>query len=149
MEPPISQEQYQILAARRVARDGMLWQTPTLSVTGQAFLFSIALGSDTGAEARMIAALLAFVVSLASIQLMAKQRYFEVRNSKLLRLYEDLNAHNRVVALHGRIEDAAAPWYLATSSYRLWLAMLAIFGGAAITVFVGVLFSPEWLARVR
>ncbi len=36
--------QYQLLANMRINQDTMVWQTPILSLTGQAFLFVIAFG---------------------------------------------------------------------------------------------------------
>jgi hypothetical protein len=138
----IADEQYDVVASRRVATDGMLWQTPVLSLTAQAFLFTIALGPGSSAGARIIAATLALVASLASIQLMAKHRFHEERDSGLLREYED--AKPGFQAIHGPPANAKRAWYL-FSSYRLWLVMLAVFAIAAVVVIVGVLASWNWL----
>lgn len=79
----ISDTQYQMLAARRQAYDGMLWQTPLISLTGQAFIFTVALGpGDT--SSREIASVLAFVMSFASAHLLSKHRRFEIFYTKLL-----------------------------------------------------------------
>ena len=143
---PISHEQYDVLASRRLATDGMLWQTPVLSLTAQAFLFTIALGPGSTAGARVIAACLALVASLASIQLMAKHRYHEVKDSAVLREYEDAKESNGFQAIHGRpSEDPNAAWYHRISSYHLWLGMLAVFAGAAVVVIIGVVASWNWL----
>lgn len=140
----IADEQYDVVASRRVATDGMLWQTPVLSLTAQAFLFTIALGPDSSAGARIIAAILALSASLASLQLMAKHRFHEERDSGLLRDYEDEKAGFHPI--HGRsANDPQAAWYLKISSYRLWLVMLAVFAIAAVVVIVGVLASWNWL----
>jgi hypothetical protein len=38
----VSDLQYELIAARRSHYDYLLWQTPVISLTGQAFLFQIA-----------------------------------------------------------------------------------------------------------
>lgn len=141
----ISNEQYNVLAARRVATNGLLWQTPVLSLTAQAFLFIIALGSGTVVGARLIAACLALVISLASMQLMAKNRYFEKRDSQMLQDYEDAKKNKGFQSIHARPDYRKAAWYLKASSYRLWLFMLAAFGTAAVVVIVGLLVPCEWI----
>jgi hypothetical protein len=54
----------------------MLWQTLVISLTAQAFLFTIALG-NVDHLGRFIASLLTVIAALASAQLFAKHRYFE------------------------------------------------------------------------
>ena len=141
----ISDEQYNVLAARRVATNSILWQTPVLSLTAQAFLFTIALGPGTVVGARFIAAFLALVASLASMQLMAKHRYFEKRDSKMLQEYEDEKTNEGFQSIHARPDYDNAAWYLKASSYRVWIFMLAVFGTAAFVVIVGLLASCEWI----
>ena len=138
----ISDKQYDVLAARRVAKDSLLWQTPALSLTAQAFLFTIALGQGTTVGARLIAAILALVASLASIQLMAKSRYFEEGDSKMLEEYERAMGFQTI---HARPDYSKKAWYVKRSSYRLWIFMLAIFGAAAVVVIVGLAASCAWI----
>lgn len=38
---------YQVVTGRRQAIDTMMWQVPSLSLTAQAFLLTISLGSDS------------------------------------------------------------------------------------------------------
>jgi hypothetical protein len=45
---------YAAVAGRRTAFDNMLWQVPIMAFTAQAFLFTIALGSDSSRGARVI-----------------------------------------------------------------------------------------------
>jgi hypothetical protein len=140
----IADEQYDVVASRRVATDGLLWQTPVLSLTAQAFLFAIALGPGSSLGARLVAAILAFVASIGSIQLMAKHRFHEVRDAELLEEYEKLRTGFQVI--HGTAaENPGAAWYLKISSYRLWLCMLGVFALAAAVVFAGVLRGWHWL----
>jgi len=141
----IANEQYNIVAARRVATNGLLWQSPALSLTAQAFLFTIALDSGTVVGARLIAAFLALVASLVSMQLMAKNRYFEVRDSKILEDYEKAKQEDSFQIIHGRPDYSKADCYQKCKSYHLWLLMLAAFGIAAFVVIVGLLASHEWI----
>ena len=60
---------YQVVAARRQNFDSLLWQVPALSLTAQAFLLVIALGSGSGHLARIAAGLLSAVTALMSVQL--------------------------------------------------------------------------------
>lgn len=139
----IAQDQYDALVARRAALDGMMWQTPALSLTAQAFLFTISLGSGIAPGARLMSAFLALAAALASIQLMAKHRYHEVRDSRLLEEFERDSGNNYVV-IHGRPSDTDKEWYH-FSSYNVWIAMLAVFALAAVAVIAGVIFSLEWI----
>ena len=118
--------QYQVLAARRQSYDNMLWQTPVISLTAQAFLFTIALG--TGAKvSRLIAGCLALIAALASSQLLAKHRYFEIYYSRLL---EDVESARAEQPAHGR--PPAAQGLVGWSSYHVWQAVFWVFAIAAV-----------------
>ena len=52
---------HQTLASRRASYDTMMWQAPMLSLTAQAFLFTIALGPGSSRVARVLASLLSFI----------------------------------------------------------------------------------------
>jgi hypothetical protein len=80
--------QYEVVAARRVAYDQLVWQTPVLSLTAQAFLYQIAYGNEVACTGRLVAAFLICFVSLASIRLMVKHRAMEVQASKMLEEFE-------------------------------------------------------------
>ena len=54
----LDRETYAIVAARRTQFDQLVWQVPVLSLTAQAFLFSIALSADASRTARVIASVL-------------------------------------------------------------------------------------------
>ncbi len=43
---PKGLEQYSIVASRRPPGDSLLWQVPTMALTGEAFLFTISLGGS-------------------------------------------------------------------------------------------------------
>jgi hypothetical protein len=67
---------YEALTARVGDRDALLWQSPALGMTAQAFLLVIALGHDSSPAARCLAALLGIVVTFMSVQLMLKHRMY-------------------------------------------------------------------------
>jgi len=78
-------EQYPIVVGRRQSYDQLLWQTPVLSLTAQAFLLTIALGPDSSCNARLMSSSLSLLTALASIMLMIKHRYYEVIASNMLK----------------------------------------------------------------
>lgn len=67
---------YEALTARVGHRDALLWQSPSLAMTAEAFLMTIALAHDSSAFARVVAAFLGLSVSFLSIQLMVKHRLY-------------------------------------------------------------------------
>lgn len=143
---PIDRQQYDPLASRRTAIDRMLWRTPALSLTAQSFLFSVALGSEIAPAARVGAALLALVASLASMQLMSKHRYHELQDSKLLREFEDAEGF---VPIHGPRFWENRQIYQEFSSYKVWQSLLAVFSFAAITIALAATFAPEMLSSTK
>ena len=104
--------QYQVVAARRQNYDNLLWQTPVISLTGQAFLFTIALGSGSKLS-RIIASLLALIAALASSQPLARHRHFEVYYSKLLESVELEISSRRCMSDHLRSEERPV-------GHRMW-----------------------------
>lgn len=86
--PEISRDAYAVVAARRTQFDQLVWQVPVLSLTAQAFLFSIALASDTSRLARIIASVLSLLMNVLSLHLMARHRQVEVADSHWLEAYE-------------------------------------------------------------
>ncbi len=79
---------YTALAARRTAFDTLMWQIPTIGLTAQAFLLTIALGAGSSRWARMVAGSLALVTALVAIQTMAKHRVNERTDSLILERVE-------------------------------------------------------------
>jgi hypothetical protein len=141
----IDKEQYAILSSRRQVYDTLMWQTPVLSLTAQAFLFTIALGSGICQIARIISALLAFLAAFASIQLMMKHRYHEFRDSKSL---EDYERAQNYVPIHGpspkcENKNDVVNFLTNCRSYRVWLGTLGLFGIVAIAIMVIAIFAPR------
>jgi hypothetical protein len=158
---------YEALVQRSLARDTMMWQAPVLSLTAQAFLFTIALGAGTSPAARYLAAILAIVVSGMSIQLMCKHRYYRNLDDLLRRKLEeneelkwaiDVLPHARREELQGAAERLGgnplarrglAGWearLIAISSSTVWLIGLALFGAAAVAVVFLTAISPTTLS---
>jgi hypothetical protein len=81
----ISREAYAAVAARRTQFDQLVWQVPVLSLTAQAFLFSIALSPDGTRTARIIASLLSLVMTFLSLHLMVKHRQGRARRQSMAR----------------------------------------------------------------
>jgi hypothetical protein len=119
---------YQVVAARRDSYEAVLWQVPALSLTAQAFLLTIALGGGPSPSARRLASLLSLISALASIQLLAKHRYFEEVDSKLCEKLEgdlDLKAICGYLP-HAPTKDRRQPsdpklsGWTAYSSFKIW-----------------------------
>lgn len=113
-----------------------------MSLTAQAFLFTIALGSDTAPFARIISALLAGCAALASVQLMVKHRRNEVEDSKLLEAFE---RDSGMTEIHAAKSYSGEPWYVRMSSYKIWLSLLWLFVAAAVVVLITALVKPGLL----
>jgi len=131
---------YQVVANRRLQYDNLVWQTPVLSLTAQAFLFSVSLGSGTRASARVIAASLSIVVWLMSIQVMAKHRLNEFTDGDWL---EDYERERWGESLHGKsfVRRRRFTWYSWMSSYVVWIAGLSLFGVAALVTLGFVIWT--------
>ena len=97
-ESPGEIQQYAIVASRRQQWDTLLWQMPTMVLTGEAFLFTISLGAQTSQTGRIVAAMLSLLVALASLHSLASHRLSELADSAWLHEYE--RAHG-VRELHG------------------------------------------------
>ena len=143
---PIGDEQYSLVEAHRQCQDTLLWQTPVVSFTAQAFLLTIALGPDTGLMPRIVSALLATVAAFASVQLIAKHRYLEVLDSALLAEYERLPGEKRFAPIHslGFARQRMRPsWLASISSYQLWVVLLSVSGLVALGVAVCAIAVPS------
>lgn len=80
---------WETLSNRRMNYDSMLWQTPTLGMTAQAFLLTLSLAGDTSSLGRVTAASLSAAISLMVMQLMVKHRRHEMLDARQLKRLED------------------------------------------------------------
>jgi hypothetical protein len=144
---------YQALTARRLQWDALLWQVPVLSLTAQAFLFTVALSGGNSRTARGIASALGVIAAVMSLQLMISDRRSEITDAHWIR---DLEAHlfGEEKVVHGGVykerrdrTDASLhfPWqpFLAVKSSDLWIWGLTLFGLAALATFVLNLIRPS------
>ena len=148
--------QYQLVAARRNATNALLWQSPVLSLTAQAFLFTIALNTGLAAASRTVAAGLAFFVALASIQLLLKHRALENADARWLedfearqhwRGLERVSRKLKPAELHSPSKrwPASMPWVSAFLSHlkswsavNIWTVVLLLFVAAALYALINV-----------
>lgn len=139
---------YQVLSSRRLGYDSLMWQTPVLGLTAQAFLFNVALGPNSSRFARVIASVLALVTSLISIQLMVKHHHFENADSKFL---QDIERKLHLPQYHGKPEDRQSAhgkelrWFVRVRAHTVWIGGLALFGIAALVILYATVYRPEWL----
>jgi hypothetical protein len=126
----MNEEQYKLVCARRNSFNQLIWQVPTLATAVQAFLLAAAFNPLLPPTTSLILSIFSLVVGLASIQLMAKHRHFEVTDSHLLSQFEKKNADRGFVVLHGAAEDleeVRMSWFVRFSSFRIWTFVLSGF----------------------
>jgi hypothetical protein len=113
---------YEMLTARFLAHDEMLWQTPALALTAEAFLMTIALSPDVIDLAAAIAAFLGVILMLMSMHLLGRHRFLElIEKSKLIELEEKLGIEP--LSTHSWAWNYAAPpklgWAYGRECYAL------------------------------
>jgi hypothetical protein len=113
----------------------LLWQVPALSLTAQAFLFTIALAKDADPGARAVTGMLSVVTSLMSIYLMVSHRIRAERQGRVaMDLALQLGAQRGPEKHH---RGAVGVWAAVNKgSFAFWIFGLGLFGmvglGAAI-----------------
>src|SRR5689334_1080049 len=153
---------YQVVAARRLQFDNLVWQVPALSLTAQAFLFTIAIGGTTSRPARIIASLLAIVITVLCTTLMARHRQSEIHDANWLAAFEadewktapaagDLDFRVHGLAFRekrgkgsvdgGWTESIVRP----LPGYKTWIAGLLVFGAAALVTLAVSICCPDVL----
>jgi hypothetical protein len=136
-----------MVAVRRNQQDAMLWQTPALALTAQAFLLTIALGGNgISVFARALAAGLGLVVAVISMQLMAKHRYLrELDNAWLTVMEQEIGL--RPVAAGGMDAGVGPQRSLARRirSYVVWEAGLALFALTNVAILLITIVRPSLL----
>jgi hypothetical protein len=161
---------YQVLAARRIQYDTLMWQAPALALTAQAFLLLVALYSTTSVAGRLIASVLSVAITVVSLQLLEKHRYHELLDSQLLeRLEKELGVpawHSRpserlglltsVDPLTDKLLPKAYPsdpqippartFFAHFPSNQVWELGISLFGIASVIIIVVVVACPALLA---
>lgn len=134
------------MAARRLQWDSLVWQVPLLSLTAQAFLFTIALSGDSRQTARIIACLLSLLVSFLCITLMARQRQAELADAEWLKDFEEQHWPDEI-PVHGLtfqrqrrdlIREKGRPerWIRPIRGYRTWIIGQLAVATCALAVLV-------------
>jgi hypothetical protein len=144
---------YEAVAQRRLGQDTMVWETPALCLTAEAFLFTIALSGGNSQAARLMAAILALTVSLLAIQLMAKHRHLSTVDALLLEKLEEGEELTEAigVAPHTKQDQLAGVvgvtphWSIVLSSFRIWICGMVLFGAASIAVIAITATDPGLL----
>lgn len=132
---------YETLQAQCISHNAMMWQTPVLAMTAQAFLMTTMLGPGATQVARVTAALLSLLVSMLSFQLMVKHSAMQKRDTLML---EAIERRRGMIRVHVRAEF---PGWLASRESRIWwLRGLAAFGVTSLAVAIATLVSPSWFA---
>ncbi|WP_433602812.1 hypothetical protein ACQPXH_14205 [Nocardia sp. CA-135953] len=143
---------YRTVADRRLQYENLLWQVPALSLTAQAFLFSISMGADNDSIARIASSLLALIVSFISIMLMASHRLAERKDALWLERFEDQEigagtwgSHGPVFETQHRNVGLDVSWLdkliPMRQMFTVWVVGLACFGVAAIFMIIRTLIG--------
>ncbi|MBL0886208.1 hypothetical protein [Myceligenerans indicum] len=159
-QPAIDPEErrliYATVAARRLQWDSLVWQVPVLSLTAQAFLYTIALGPESSSAARITSAVISIVITALSVTLMARHRQGEITDAQWLAEYE--TSLPKVYRQHGRpwqerrdqeqpdrgvFRLLVLPW----PAFRTWVVGLGIFGLISCLVIVAAIVRPELFIR--
>jgi hypothetical protein len=154
-QPSIPSEMYLAIAARRTQFDNLLWQVPILSLTAQAFLFTVALGADTSKAARIIAACLSLITTLLTLQLFTRHRQSEITDAHWLERYETEKLG--VQPMHGIAWQRARNGTLPAAGFfsplarlggfRTWSVGLSLFGLASLAILVLAIGWPSVLHK--
>ena len=80
---------YEMLTARFLAHDELLWQTPVLALTAQSFLMSISLSHEVADLAAATAAALGAILILMSMHLLGRHRFLELIEKHKLKQLEE------------------------------------------------------------
>ena len=161
--------QYDAANNRRAANFGFFWQSVSLSLAAQAFLFVVSLDPSTRTAGRFIASGISVIVSFAALSLMAtQQRFQKIEASWLdyieeklidgckdaephpLRMNHDAKVRERLRELRERTGQTASwwdrAWRLCGDATRWWRGLLCAFLAADVTIMVLTGFFPGVLS---
>lgn len=150
---------YEMLMQREMEQDAMLWETPTLALTAQAFLLTIALNNESAPAAVYVSAGLGVLVAFLSMQLMAKHRFLsEMDRAEMHRLEEALGIPHMsrrnyffqdgkyvippTLQIRSRMAPKKQGLLERASSYKVWIRGLALFAAVNLAILATELFWP-------
>lgn len=138
----------QFLLARGELDDSTLWQGPGLALAAQAFLLSIALGTDEPRFARVVTSLLALIATGAAAYLIQRKRFQgRIATSELNEIVRDLYHQQDLLDLGNRADRAglSVPRWLRFETTTVWFLALVAFGVADAAIAVLAIFGCPWL----
>jgi hypothetical protein len=138
----------QFLLARGELDDSTLWQGPGLALAAQAFLISIALGTNEPRFARVVASLLALVATGAAAYLILRKRLQgHIATSELNEIVRDLYHQHELQDLGSRAGRAgqSVPRWLRFETTTVWFCALVAFGVADAVIAILAIFGCPWL----
>lgn len=159
-DEPVGLDQYAIVAARRQQWDILLWQMPTMALTGEAFLLTIALAGSTSRTGRIVAAALALVVAMAALHSLSAHRLSELADAAWLREHElehgaaeihGISWRDRRVAMvndqlkSDRITDRLVARMYRFRSIAVWFWTMVLIAVTATVVLVLSIADPHLL----
>ena len=153
-------EQYAIVANRRQQWDTLLWQMPTMALTGEAFLFTISLGASTSQAGRIVASLLALIIAIAALHSLSAHRLSELTDSRWLHDHEVKSGASELHGLSwrdrrkamadeqlrsGQLTDRLVARAFRFRSIEIWFWTMALILMAAIAVLAIAIIHPDLL----
>ncbi len=122
-----------------------------LSLTAQAFLLTIALGAGHAPWVRIISAFFSALAAAASVQLMARHRYYELADAFWLQNYEENRMKCRPVHGSERPFGRNAEGKMWSPVRRIsqwpahliWFGTLAVFGSVGVVAMFLAVFYPS------
>jgi hypothetical protein len=140
---------YEMLLLREMEQDAMLWQTPTIALTAQAFLLTIALNPGSPFFATCLASALGMLVAVLSMQLMARHRFLNEMDRSHLHYLEErvgidhisnreyffVDGKYRVPGwLQGRRTPEAPDLLARQKSFRIWMFGMGMFAAVNFAI---------------
>jgi len=153
-------DQYAIVAARRQQWDTLLWQMPTMALTGEAFLLTIALAGATAQIGRIVASSLALVVALAALHSLSAHRLSELADASWLREHERSHGapeihglswrDRRITMVKDQLQSPHLTDRLVARMYKfrsiaVWFWTMVLIAATATTILVISIAAPHLL----
>ncbi len=157
-EGPAGLEQYAVVANRRQQWDVLLWQMPTMALTGEAFLLTIALAGSTSQAGRIIASSLAMIVAIAALHSLSAHRLSELADAAWLSEHERLRGaseihgltwrQRRIAVVDDQLRTGSFTDRLVARTYRfrsivVWFWTMVLISLTALVVLVLASVDPQ------
>lgn len=138
---------YAAVAARRTQWDALLWQVPALALAAQGILLTSVFAPDTRHWPRVVAAAIAVLVGLLSLQLFLRHRHTELFDAGWL---AEQDKRSGYPGIHGKrwaeernqmnVEVRVFGWLMKRRSTNIWrwgLVLILLVDIASLVVAVG------------